>query len=56
VGDTMLAMLRCTNTSPGCRPRIVVSGQRESEQPSQRIWGDCPLASLGKKFGFWWAL
>jgi hypothetical protein len=30
-----LATLRCTKTSPGWRPRIVVSGTRESEQPSQ---------------------
>ena len=35
VGDRMLAMLRCVKTSPGCRPRRVVSGTRESEQPSQ---------------------
>src|SRR3569833_3744888 len=37
VGEMMLAMLRCTNTSPGCRPRIVVSGHRESEQPSHTV-------------------
>jgi hypothetical protein len=53
VGLTMLAMLRWTKTSPGCRPRTVVSGMRESEQPSQRIVGVCPVASVGKKEGFW---
>jgi hypothetical protein len=52
----MLAMLRWTKTSPGWRPRSVVSGTRESEQPSQRIEGDCPVASLGKKSGFWLAV
>ncbi len=44
----MLAMLRVTNTSPGFKPRMVVSGQRESEQPIQRRPGDWPWASLGK--------
>ena len=47
----MLAMLRCTKTSPGCRPRIAVSGQRESEHPIHRICGDCPDASFGKRSG-----
>lgn len=32
-------MFRCVNTSPGCRPRRVVSGTRESEQPSQTAGG-----------------
>jgi hypothetical protein len=49
-------MLRCTKTSPGCRPRRVVSGTRESEHPSQRIVGDWPVARLGKKEGFWCVL
>jgi len=40
VAEMMLAMLRCTNTSPGWRPRIVVSGQRESEQPSHTTYVD----------------
>jgi len=30
-------MLRCVKTSPGCKPRRVVSGTRESEQPSQTV-------------------
>jgi hypothetical protein len=41
-------MFRCTKTSPGLRPRIVVSGQRESAQPIHRISGCWPVASLGK--------
>jgi hypothetical protein len=40
VGETTFAMLRWTKTSPGWRPRRVVSGTRESEQPIQRIDGD----------------
>ena len=48
----ILAMLRWTNTSPGCRPRRVVSGTRESEQPSHRMAGDCPLARVGKRSGW----
>jgi hypothetical protein len=47
----ILAMLRWTKTSPGWRPRIVVSGQRESEQPIQRIWGDWPEAREGRSVG-----
>lgn len=47
----MLAMLRCTKTSPGRRPRTVVSGMRESEQPIQRIWGFWPEARVGKRSG-----
>jgi len=56
VGETMFAMFLCTKTSPGWSPRRVVSGTRESEHPSQRMDGDCPVASLGKKLGFWWDL
>jgi hypothetical protein len=37
VGETTLAMLRWTKTSPGWRPRRVVSGTRESEQPIQTV-------------------
>ena len=47
----MLAMFLCVKTSPGFRPRRVVSGMRESEQPSHRISGACPLAEVGKKSG-----
>ncbi len=61
----MLAMFRCTKTSPGCKPRTVVSGIRESEQPIQRICGRWPDARVGKREGwseaifcahwrFWW--
>lgn len=39
VGFIMFAMLRCVKTSPGLQFRIVVSGTRESAQPSQRIGG-----------------
>lgn len=42
-------MLRWVKTSPGLRPRIVVSGTRESEQPSHRTAGLWPLERLGKK-------
>jgi hypothetical protein len=45
-------MLQWTKTSPGWRPRTVVSGMRESEQPSHRIVGDWPLARVGTKEGF----
>lgn len=44
-------MLRCTKMSPGCAPQRVVSGQRESEQPSQSNGGDWPFARAGKRFG-----
>lgn len=33
---TRLATFRCTNTSPGLRPRIVFALTRESEQPIHR--------------------
>lgn len=52
VGVRMLAMLRWTKTSPGLRPRMVVSGTRESEQPIQRILGDWPLERVGRRSGF----
>ena len=51
-----LAMLRCTKTWPGSRSKRVVSGARESEQPSQRILGDWPLARAGNRSGLWWAV
>jgi len=41
VGEMMLAKLRWTKTSPGCRPRMVVSGMRESEQPIQTVGEGC---------------
>lgn len=50
-GERMLAMLRCTNTSPGFRPRMVVSGIRESAQPIQRIRGDWEVLRVGRKGG-----
>ncbi len=34
----MLAMFRCTKTSPGWRPITVVSGTRESEHPNHTVW------------------
>ena len=52
----MFAMLRCTKTSPGESPRIVVSGTRLSEQPIQRMEGDWPFASWGKREGFSFAV
>lgn len=36
---------------PGGRFSRVDSGTRESEQPSQRMEGDWPLESLGRKSG-----
>ena len=47
----MLAMLRCTKIWPGARPVMVVSGTRLSEQPSQRMGGCWPVASVLKKAG-----
>jgi hypothetical protein len=44
-------MFLWTKTEPGGRFRRVDSGTRESEQPSQRIEGDWPLESLGRKSG-----
>lgn len=44
-------MLRWTKTSPGWRSKRVVSGTRESEQPSQRICGDWPAEREGKRPG-----
>lgn len=37
--------------SPGRPPRMVVSGTRESEQPSQRMVGDCPLLLISRRSG-----
>ena len=51
VGGRTLAMLRWTKTSPGWRPSTVVSGTRESEQPSQRILGCWPVARVGEEGG-----
>ena len=51
MGGRTLAMLRWTNTWPGSRSRRVVSGARESEQPSQRMVGCWDLASAGNKSG-----
>ena len=48
----MLAMLRWTKTEPGGWFRMVDSGTRESEQPSQRMVGDWPLERVGRKSGF----
>src|SRR5687768_4066231 len=39
VWTTTLAMLRWTNTSPGCSPVIWFAGTRESEQPIHRYFG-----------------
>lgn len=47
---TTLAMLRWVKTSPGLKPRTVVSGTRESEQPIHRMGGAWPLADSEKKF------
>jgi len=47
----MLAMLRWAKMEPGGRFSSVVSGTRESEQPSQRIWGCWPFARVGKRSG-----
>src|SRR6218665_1086348 len=38
---TMLATLRCTNTSPGSRPVIWFAGTRLSEQPIHMYLGVC---------------
>jgi len=46
VGEMILAMLRCTKTSPGWSPKRVVSGTRESEQPSQTIHLDQDVCLL----------
>ena len=46
-----LAIFLCTKTSPGLRPRTVVSGTRESEHPSHRIFGDWPFARVGRSSG-----
>lgn len=56
VGETMAARLRWEKTSPGWQPRMVVSGMRESEQPSQRMEGVSPIDWEVKKVGFWWDL
>src|SRR4051794_18407590 len=48
---TRLAMFRCTNTSPGSRPRISLAGTRLSAQPIQRYFGDCWRASRVKNSG-----
>lgn len=45
-------MLRWTKTSPGFKPRMVVSGHRASEQPIHRISGCWPFARLGNRPGF----
>lgn len=37
--------------SPGRPPRMVVSGTRESEQPSQRMVGDWPLLLISRRSG-----
>ena len=50
----MLAMLRWTKMSPGPRPVSVVSGTRESEQPSQRMDGCWEVEREGKRSGLWW--
>lgn len=44
-----LAMLRCTKQVPGLAPRMVVSGWRESEQPSQRMGGACQVGNLDSR-------
>src|SRR5690606_8830243 len=51
VCTTMLAMLRCTKISPGLVPVTSLAGTRLSLQPIQRYFGDCSLASVGKKPG-----
>src|SRR6516162_2106448 len=38
-GGTILAILRCTNSSPGPRPTISLAGTRLSAQPIQRYSG-----------------
>ena len=40
-----------TKTSPGRRPRTVVSGTRESEQPNQTTGGFWACASVGRNSG-----
>src|SRR3546814_4733609 len=48
---TTLAMLRWTNTSPGCMPVIWLAGTRESEQPIHRYFGACCSARRLKNAG-----
>src|SRR6476659_4680185 len=48
---TTLATLRCTNTSPGSRPRISLAGTRLSAQPIHRYCGACCASRLVKKPG-----
>ena len=48
---TRLAMLRCTNSSPGSRPTISLAGTRLSEQPIQRKGGDWLLNRWATKSG-----
>src|SRR6478735_7173260 len=49
VCTTMLAMLRCTNTSPGAVPVISLAGTRLSEHPIHRNSGVCVTESRLKK-------
>ena len=51
VATKMLAMFRWQKMSPGSKPKMVVSGQRESAQPIQRISGDWPLPIRSKSSG-----
>ena len=48
---TMLATLRCTNTSPGSSPVIWLAGTRLSEQPIHMNLGFCCLVRLVKNPG-----
>jgi hypothetical protein len=51
VATTMLATLRCTNSSPGISPTTSLAGTRLSEQPIQRNSGRCWRARRAKKSG-----
>ena len=48
---TRLAMLRCTNISPGPVPVMPEAGTRESEQPMNRYSGLWPLGQALKELG-----
>jgi hypothetical protein len=41
---------------PDWKPLALDRDEEGEGREDLRIWGDWPLASLGKKLGFWWAL
>ncbi|MCY1550325.1 hypothetical protein D9M68_865730 [compost metagenome] len=51
MATTILATLRCTNSSPGIRPTTSLAGTRLSEQPIQRNSGRCCRARRAKNSG-----